>query len=270
MKKLLFMAIAAVTLMAGDCTPQEAPFPQPEMVSVTGGPFLMGSTVATDPPEEQPAHIVTLDSYSIGKYQVTQKEWESVMGAAANISATKGAYLPVTNVSWNDIVGTSTGSTKSEVIKGITYYDNGFIYQLNQKTKKKYRLPTESEWEYAARGGHKATNPNYTHSGSNTPSEVAWTWENSGGKVQAVGTKKANDLGVFDMSGNVWEWCSDWYSSTYYTSSAVTNPTGPGTGSIRVMRGGSWFNTATWARVSFRSFYNPSIGNYHYGFRLAL
>ena len=268
MKKLLFMAIAAITLMAGDCTPQEAPFPQPEMVSVTGGEFTMGSTVDTDPPEEKPEHIVTLDSYSIGKYQVTQKEWELVMGVAANISYTKGAYLPVTDVSWNDIVGTSTGSTKSVEIKGITYYENGFIYQLNEKTKEEYRLPTEAEWEYAARGGHKATNPNFTYSGSNTPNEVAWTNENSGRKVQAVGTKKANDLGVFDMSGNVFEWCSDWYGD--YTSTPVTNPTGPGTGSYRVNRGGSWGIDATGARVSFRGNDTPSRRNYNYGFRLAL
>jgi len=268
MKKLLFMAIAAITLMAGDCTPADTPFPQPEMVSVTGGPFLMGSTVATDPSNEQPAHIVTLTGYSIGKYQVTQKEWESVMGS--NPSTTKGAYLPVTYVSWNDIVGTSAGSTKSEVIKGITYYDNGFIYQLNQKTKKKYRLPTEAEWEYAARGGHKATNPNFTYSGSNDVGEVAWYNVNSGGKVQAVGTKKANDLGVFDMSGNVYEWCSDWYSSTYYTPSAVTNPTGPEIGSFRVIRGGSWYSFATNARVSYRDYSTPGIRNNSLGFRFVL
>jgi formylglycine-generating enzyme len=143
-----------------------------------------------------------------------------------------------------------------------------FLTKLNTKTGKSYRLPTEAEWEYVARGGKKSNG--YTYSGSNDIDSVAWYDGNSGGKTHVVGTtKKANELGIYDMSGNVWEWCSDWYGT--YTSSTFTNPTGPSIGTGKVLRGGSWNDGIVYSRVSFRNNYsNPSSKSDYFGFRLVL
>ena len=174
----------------------------------------------------------------------------------------KGDNYPVERVSWYDIVGTSGATT---VINGITYYANGFIYKLNQMTGMQYRLPTEAEWEYAARGGRSG---GFKYSGSNTVGDVARYTGNSGNSSHPVGTIAANELGIYDMSGNVREWCSDRYSSSYYNSSPQNNPTGPSTGSSRVMRGGSWNYIARSARVSFRDYYTPDNRSFVLGFRL--
>ena len=149
------------------------------------------------------------------------------------------------NVSWNDI--------------------QEFITKLNAQTGKKFRLPTEAEWEYAARGGNQSKG--YKYSGSNSISDVAWYDDNSGDKTHPVGQKTPNELGIYDMSGNVWEWCQDWYGD--YSSSSQTNPTGPSSGSYRVLRGGSWNNGARNCRVSNRGSYNPDSRSYRSGFRLA-
>jgi formylglycine-generating enzyme required for sulfatase activity len=246
------------------------------MVYVAGGTFTMGCTgeQGSDCDNcEKPAHSVTLSSFYIGKYEVTQKEWLDVMGKNVSQIASEygwktygvGDNYPMYYVSWNDIVGTS-GST--QVINGITYYSNGFIYKLNQKTGKKYRLPTEAEWEYAARGG--ASSKGYKYSGSNNVDAVAWYWGNSESiyRCSPVGTKQANELGIYDMSGNVWEWCADWWG--YYSSAAQTNPTGPTTGSNRVVRGGGWSGDAGSVRVSYRYFIKyPDYRYYYIGFRVA-
>ncbi|MDR1525251.1 MAG: formylglycine-generating enzyme family protein [Tannerella sp.] len=236
-----------------------------EMVFVKGGTFTMGCASGQDggcSDAEMPAHQVTLSDFYIGKYEVTQKEWFDVMGN--NPSYFSGDDLPIERVSWNDIVGTGG---ESEVIGGITYYSDGFIFKLNQKTGKTYRLPTEAEWEYAARGG--ADSRGYVYSGGNTVDDVAWYWDNSGDHTHQPGAKQANELGLYDMSGNVWEWCSDWYGP--YSASAQTNPEGASSGACRVIRGGSWVIVAECARVSYRT------GDYSYiesrhnfiGFRLA-
>ena len=235
-----------------------------EMVSVQGGTFTMGCIGTIDGTcysSELPMHEVTLSSFSIGKYEVTQAQWVAVMDNFPSYN--KGVDLPVETVSWNDIVGTSGASV---VINGITYYENGFIYKLNQLTGKIYRLPTEAEWEYAARGGNQSNG--YTYSGSNTIGNVAWYSDNSGNSTKSVGTKASNELGIYDMSGNVWEWCSDWYGS--YTSEATTNPTGPTSGSYRVIRGGSWDYDAMGCRVPFRINFFPESGSNYLGFRLAM
>ena len=217
------------------------------MVKVQGGTFTMGATpeqgndAASD---EKPAHQVTLSDYYIGRYEVTQKEWQAVMGY--NPSYNEGDNLPVEQVSWNDC--------------------QDFINKLNQLTGLKFRLPSEAQWEYAARGGKHSRG--FKYSGSDNIGDVAWYDENSGSTTPQVGTKQPNELGIYDMSGNVWEWCGDWYGS--YSSSDQVNPTGPSSGSYRVLRGGGWGNNAGDCRVSYRFRYFPSLRHYSCGFRVVL
>lgn len=135
-------------------------------------------------------------------------------------------------------------------------------------TGENFRMPTEAEWEFAARGGNKSKG--YAYSGSNTISDVAWYIDNSSSKIHTVKTKAANELGIYDMSGNVWEWCSDWYGSSYYSSSPQNDPTGPTTGTSRVFRGGGWDSYAAYCRCAYRYYSTPSDRYYFLGFRLAL
>ena len=235
------------------------------MIRVEGGTFTMGATseqgsIVWD--DDKPAHQVTLSSYYIGETEVTQALWEAVM--SSNPSYFKGANRPVENVSWNDC--------------------QTFISKLNAMTGKTFRLPTEAEWEYAARGGNRSMR--YKYSGSNTIHEVGWYYENSGNSrldetiwdydklvsngccTHPVKQKKANELGIFDMSGNVYEWCQDWEG--VYSSSSQTNPTGPSSGSFRVNRGGGWINFARICRVSYRNSRSPDDRFGFLGLRLAL
>ena len=217
------------------------------MIPVEGGTFQMGSTSGNS--DEMPMHQVTVSSFSIGQTEVTQALWYAVMGTKPSWSTTYGLgdNYPAYYVSWNDC--------------------QTFITKLNQLTGKTFRLPTEAEWEYAARGGNKSNG--YTYSGSNTIDEVAWYTSNSSSKTHEVATKSPNELGIYDMSGNVWEWCQDWYSSSYYSSSPSSNPTGPTSGSRRVERGGCWGSDATGCRVAFRSYLTPTSSYDFLGFRLA-
>ena len=218
-----------------------------KMVAVGGGTFTMGATSeqgsdATS--NESPTHSVTLSDFAIGETEVTQELWQAVMGS--NPSYFSGTNLPVEDVSWNDC--------------------QTFISKLNNLTGKNFRLPTEAEWEYAARGGNKSKG--YKYAGSNTLGDVAWYDANSSSMTHPVKQKQANELGLYDMSGNVWEWCQDWYGS--YSSSAQTNPTGPTSGSDRVDRGGCWDYNSRFCRVSHRDCYAPEDDNYNLGLRLAL
>ena len=216
------------------------------MIQVEGGTFKMGATPEQKgdaSSRESPVHEVKLSDFSIGEMQVTQELWEAVMGS--NPSWFNGNKLPVDWVSWNDC--------------------QEFIRKLNEKTKRNFRLPTEAEWEYSARGGKKSQG--YKYAGSNNLDEVAWYLENSGIKTQEVGLKKPNELGLYDMSGNVWEWCNDWYDD--YSSSSQNNPQGPSSGSFRVYRGGSWSNDARYCRVSYRNYSTPDFRSSYLGFRLA-
>jgi formylglycine-generating enzyme required for sulfatase activity len=236
---------------------------EPEMVFVKGGTFTMGGTTEQGGDcvfDEKPAHRVTVDSYYIGKYEVTQAQWKEVMGD--NPSYFKGDNLPVERISWDDIVGKSGDYM---TIHNIQYYADGFIYKLNKLTHKQYRLPTEAEWEYAARGG--TDSQGYKYSGGNVPDNVAWSIDNSDSETHPVGTKSSNELGIYDMSGNVCEWCSDWYGD--YSSSSQFNPRGSSTGSRRVLRGGSWSIGGGGFRVSDRDSDLPAFRNYFLGFRLA-
>ena len=234
-----------------------------KMVGVKGGTFTMGATAEQDYDAydmEKPAHQVTLSSFSIGETEVTQALWQAVMGSnPSNFSPTNGyaenLQRPVERVSWDDC--------------------QTFITKLNQMTGKTFRLPTEAEWEYAARGGNRSHG--YKYAGSNDiDEEVAWYWlsipsqteETAGYGTQTVATKTPNELGLYDMSGNVWEWCQDWYGS--YSSEAQTNPTGPSSGLDRVCRGGCWFSYARYCRVSCRGNLDPTGSLNNLGLRLAL
>lgn len=230
-----------------------------EMVKVEGGTFLMGCTNEQGKcgGDENPAHLVTLDCFYIGKYLVTQELWQAVMGHSIERKRDeinpkqqlygKSAKHPMYYVSWNDC--------------------QTFIEKLNKLTGKKFRLPTESEWEYAARGGQKSEA--FRFAGGNNADEVGWNSGNSGLMTHAVGQKKANELGLFDMTGNVWEWCYDWYD--VYDNQLIVNPCGPEKSGLgKVLRGGSWYNKPEYCRVARRMFRQPDNCGSSFGFRLAL
>jgi len=211
-----------------------------EMVFVQGGTFQMGQEEVAFP-----VHQVTLSSYYIGKYAVTQEQWVAVMGNNPSVFQ-NGDNYPVENVSWDEV--------------------QIFISNLNAQTGKKYRLPTEAEWEYAARGGNQSQG--YIYSGSNNIDDVAWYRENSNESTHPVGVKAPNELGLYDMSGNVWEWCSDWLGK--YPSTEVSNPKGASKGSRRIYRGCGWGMDASYCRVFYRSSNTPDFRKQSVGFRLAL
>ena len=224
-----------------------------KMIHVEGGTFTMGAMPEMKNPgdDEMPTHQVTLSSYYIGETPVTQALWKAVM--VNNPSFFKGDDLPVEQVSW-----------------GIC---QEFITALNRQLKDKlqttgmrFRLPTEAEWEYAARGGNKSGGHRY--SGSDKVDEVAWFEGNSDEETHPVGRKKANELDIYDMSGNVWEWCQDRYGENYYKESPQRNPTGPESGFYYVHRGGGWINDAWYCRLSCRDY--TDYANFNLGFRLAL
>ena len=221
-----------------------------EMIRVEGGTFTMGATVEQllDADEdEKPAHRVTLSTYYIGKCEVTQKLWKAVMGN--NPSFHKGDIYPVEMVSWSDC--------------------QIFIKRLNELTGKKFSLPTEAQWEFAARGGNKTKH--YKYAGSNDKNTVAWCDDTSDRETHPVGKKPANELGLHDMSGNVFEWCQDWYGHDYYASSPAKDPEGPdkGTWKYRVLRGDCSWGYEKSCRVSDRNGNDVDIQSWGIGLRLA-
>ena len=216
---------------------------EPEMVFVEGGTFQMGNSIGNR--SEKPVHSVELSTFHIGKYEVTRELWIEVMGSDLGVFR-DCKQCPIDCVNW--------------------FNAQDFIKKLNARTGKHYRLPTEAEWEYAARGGKM--NCNFKYSGSDNLDEVGWYVENSFGQTHPVGSKKANYLGVYDMSGNVLEWCSDWYEE--YKQVSILNPLGPIKGFDRVIRGGRWEADDESCSVSFRYGYLADESNEFFGFRLAL
>jgi formylglycine-generating enzyme required for sulfatase activity len=219
-----------------------------EMVFVEGGVFMMGCDTISDncPEDELPHHAVTLPDFYIGKTEVTQLLWRTVMGT--NPSSLVGDHLPVESVNWNDC--------------------QAFIKALNRLTGRKFSLPTEAQWEYASRGGNKSRG--YRYSGSDNLDDVAWYKGNSGMRARKVADKAPNELGIHDMTGNVFEWCNDWYNSDYYSLSPEESPRGFARGTYRVFRGGSFRNDPQFLRVTHRNYNDPNRRWADLGLRLAL
>ena len=230
------------------------------MVLVKGGCFEMGDTFGDGDDDEKPVHEVCVDDFFMGKYEVTQGQWEDVM--VSNPSKFKnGRNFPVEKVSWNDVWK--------------------FIKKLNRKAGKNYRLPTEAEWEYAARSGGKKEKyagfsgesdlyPYANFCDNNCEYSNKTKGQNDGYEnTSPVGSYKPNGLGLYDMTGNVWEWCSDWYDKDYYSNSPRKNPQGTSSGSLHVFRGGSWYNESRNLRASDRYLIWPGLRYYFLGFRLA-
>jgi len=237
-----------------------------EMVFVQGGTFSMGCSNNNTNCDsiEKPAHNVTLSNFYLGKFEVTQKLWQAVMGT--NVSEQRdmvnpdwaiyqeGADYPMYYVNYEEC------EAFCEKLNKMLYYQLPEGYQ--------FVIPTEAQWEYACRGGKRSSN--YIYSGGNKINRVAWWAGNSGSQTRKVGLKSGNELGIYDMSGNVWEWCRDWFEDVYYSYSSTTNPQGPLSGTERVIRGGSW-NLAEWhSRATTRFADEPQIRSANLGFRIAL
>jgi len=219
-----------------------------DMVPVKGGCYTMGTDRPESAPNEHPPHEVCIKDFMLGKYPVTQSQWISVMGKNPSGHADCGDICPVENVSWNDI--------------------QIYLQRLKERTGKSYRLPTEAEWEYAARSGGKDERWAGTDD-ERALGEYAWYLNDARFMSHPVGTKKPNALGLYDMTGNVWEWTSDWYAEDFYAASSRESPRGPSSGQMRVLRGGYWGDNAIFARVTRRIGLAPDVRSPGYGFRLA-
>lgn len=243
MKKSIFL----IVFLSGVCLANAQTPPKPEMILVEGGTFTMGSNNGEE--EEKPTHLVTLSSFKISKYVVTVAQYKAFCQAM-------GRQMPdAPDWGWND-----NHPMVYVNINDATAYCNW----LSKEDGGNYRLPTEAEWEYAARGGNKSKG--YIYSGSNDLEKVGWSAENSDRKIQAVCQKGPNELGLYDMSGNVFEWCSDWYGE--YSDSSQTNPKGPASGELRVLRGGCVGSSAKYCRVTYRTCEDPNNGGEAGGFRV--
>jgi len=237
-------------------------------VLIDGGTYKMGSNSGYS--DEQPVHSVTVGSFYISQYEITNAQYVvflNALGVSSNGSYGGSEYVDMDDsgcqISYSSGAFVVQSGKEDHPVIEVTWYGADAYC-----TWAGGRLPTEAEWEFAARGGTQSQG--YTYSGSNTLSDVGWYSDNSNSAAHPVGQKQANELGLYDMSGNVWEWCSDWYGSDYYSSSPATNPQGPSSGSRRVERGGGWFNDATNCRVAYRNYNNPEFSINDFGFRVVL
>ncbi|MBF0162433.1 MAG: formylglycine-generating enzyme family protein [Magnetococcales bacterium] len=214
-----------------------------EFVWVPGGEFEMGNLLGGGFGNEKPVHEVSLNGFWLGRFPVTQEEWIKVMGSKPDYYK-EGERYPVEKVSWDDA--------------------QAFIAALNADEESRFRLPTEAEWEYAARSGGKREE----YAGGSDPNLVAWYDQNSDGVVHPVGQKAPNGLGLYDMSGNVLEWCQDWFQDEYYKKIPSSNPKGPSDGTYRVLRGGSWDSASNYIRATARNYWEPDNRDFYTGFRV--
>jgi len=278
MKNLNILIAGVVTLLPALIFSQQRPDLMPPMVHVEGGTFLMGNSKGSA--DEQPAHNVTLTSFYFGKFEVTLQDFKKFVDATGYVTDAEQPDsvlykhgLPPrgkNNGTWKiDSKGMPVPSTDSlKPVGNISWRDaNAYLDWLGKMTGKKFRLPTEAEWEYAARGGNKSKG--YTYAGSNNLDEVAWYVENSYMTSHSIGQKLPNELGIYDMTGNSREWCSDWYGESYYKISPADNPQGPEFGKNRVLRGGSWTSNQERMRLTYRNEAYPYNSALDFGFRPA-
>jgi len=257
MKKTVLLTICILLLATFMLAKSE------NFVLVEKGSFTMGDLL----------NVTLTYNFYIGKYEVTFDEYDAFCSATGKSKPGDRGWgrgsRPVINVNWWDAIAYCNWLSEKEKLPKA-YDNNGNLLDKDGRVTTDitkvlgYRLPTEAEWEYAARGGNKSRG--YQYAGSSTIRDVAWYDSNSGGKTQEVGKKAPNELGIYDMSGNVYEWCSDWYGD--YSSSAQTNPYNSTAGSDRVLRGGSWLNYATYVRVAYRYSFSPTLTYYDLGFRI--
>lgn len=243
---VLILSVALATGGESTGTPPESPL-DPEMVLVPGGCFEMGDTFGDGQPSERPAHMACVGDFYLATTEVTQALWRTVVGDLPP-QFDDCEKCPVANVNWHQA--------------------NYFIKRLNEMTSKRFRLPTEAEWEYAARGAGRRERWAGTNNEAGL-TDYAWYSDNAGRRPHAVKQKTSNSLGLHDMSGNVWEWVEDWYGDSYYADSPAFNPTGPVFGDGKVMRGGSWAFPATGIRTTVRATSPPDHRFVDIGFRLA-
>ncbi|AWM14441.1 formylglycine-generating enzyme family protein [Flavobacterium sp. NRK F10] len=247
-------------------------FPNPSLIKVEGGSFKMGSkgSDALADIDEQKEHDVQVNSFLMSKFEVTVWEWKQFVKANKLNMPPKPEWgwhdnLPINNVTWEEAVAYCNWLSKKEKLTPV-YSKRGPNYVCNFKANG-YRLPTEAEWEYAAKGGKTSKKTKY--SGGDEADKIAWHKSNSKGAPHTVGTKLPNELGIYDMSGNVWEWCWDWYNQDYYLIEAGNNPKGPEMGERRSVRGGSWDSKTSYLRPANRISTYPNKTHEFYGFRVA-
>jgi formylglycine-generating enzyme required for sulfatase activity len=241
-----------------------------DWITVQGGTYQMGSPAGVGSANEHPQHTVTIDSFQISKYEISNVQFTQFLndiGASSNGSVAGVLYYDIggqfNHISYSASNGFSTdaGYENYPAVNATWNGANAFCQWAGG------RLPTEAEWEFAARGGNLSQG--YDYAGSNTVGDVAWYQSNSGIIVHPSGVKLPNELGTYDMSGNLYEWCSDWYSSTYYSVSPQNNPQGPTSGTYKIIRGGSWGSTADLCRVAARLYMMPDQTDADFGFRIA-
>jgi len=273
MRKAMLLAIGILLLTVFTFANTEL---EEDFVLVEKGTFVMGDTWGDGESDEKPTHRVTLTyDFYIGKYEVTFDEYDAFCEAMGKSKPKDQGWgrgnRPVINVSWNDVIAYCNWLSESEGLPEAYDEEGNFLDKYGRITTDPsevtgYRLPTEAEWEYAARDGKKSKG--YKYAGSDDVDDVAWYDSNSGDKTQEVGKKAPDELGIYDMSGNVWEWCSDWRDSGYYSKSPTTNPYNSTVASYRVIRGGSWVYSARYLRVANRVYALSSNTYADLGFRI--
>lgn len=272
MRTRLYLTLFVVSLAFTASFAQTGRFKEPIMIPVEGGTFMMGSNTIDN--DEKPAHKVTVSDFSIGKYEVTYSEFVRFMNATgyvleASLSDSVRILKGYNSREYVEPLMDIKASDSMRPVGNINWFDaQAYIKWLNSVTGKNYRLPTEAEWEYAARGGNKSQG--YFYVGGNKLEDVAHYLSNSQNRSHTVGEKMANELGIHDMAGNVREWCNDWYGEFYYHESPALDPQGPERGRRRSIRGGSWVSNYNRMRITFRNYDFPYDSHNDYGFRLVL